>query len=191
MTEATIAPTRDQLGRDDWVRAAIEIMIDSSVEHVRVEGIARELNVSKGSFYWHFKNRDDLLDAVLETWTREATLSVSDRVRQRAGSPADRLMLFLRLPLNSRKASKASDLELAILGWARRSRMAEDAVAKVDQLRVEELVSIFNELGFDAEKSAANAHTAYAFLRYIAQRRDMAVNEKMKLTSIVHQNLLL
>lgn len=181
---------RTQLGREDWIRAAIEVMIDSSVDQVRVEALARELNVSKGSFYWHFKNRDDLLEAVLELWTQEATLSVAERVLRRGASAEEHLLLFLRLPLNSKKASKASDLELAILGWARRNRMAEDAVAKVDQLRVEQLVQELDQLGFSAEQAEFRAHTAYAFLRYIAQRRDLPLPKRMEMTAAFHRQLV-
>ena len=182
--------TRTQLTRDDWARAAIEVMIDSSVEQVRVEAIARELDVSKGSFYWHFRNRDDLLEAVLEIWTQEATLSVGERVLRRATSPAERVLLFLRLPLSSKRASKAADLELAILDWARRSRMAEDAVSKVDRLRVEELAREFDQLGFNREQAEFRAHTAYAFLRYIAQRRDLPLPKRMEMTAAIHRQLL-
>jgi AcrR family transcriptional regulator len=181
---------RPQLTREDWARAAIEVMIDGSVEQVRVEGLARELNVSKGSFYWHFRNRDDLLGAVLEIWTEEATLSVDERVLRRAATPAERLLLFLRLPLNSKRALKASYLELAILDWARRSRMAEDAVAKVDQLRVDQLARQFAQLGFNREQAQFRAHTAYAFLRYIAQRRDLPAPARVEMTSAMHHNLI-
>lgn len=183
-------PVRTQLNREDWVRAAIEVMIDRSVEDVRVEAIARELNVSKGSFYWHFRNRDDLLTAILELWEREAAVAVSERVEQRAQSPAERLLLFLRLPISSKRASKASDLELAILGWARRSRMAEDAVAKVDRIRVERLIQIFRELELPIEAAEFRAHVAYAFLRYIAQRRDMPAAKKAEMTAAIHRELL-
>jgi AcrR family transcriptional regulator len=182
--------SRTQLTREDWARAAIEIMIDSSVEQVRVEAIARELGVSKGSFYWHFRNRDELLELVLDIWTQEATLSVDERVLRRATSPSERLLLFLRLPLSSKRASKASDLELAILGWARRSRMAEDAVATVDRLRVEQLARQFGQLGFSQEQAEFQAHMTYAFLRYIAQRRDLPAPKKMEMTTALHRQLL-
>jgi AcrR family transcriptional regulator len=190
MKSPTKTPARAPLSREDWVRAAIEVMIDSSVEQVRVEAIARELGVSKGSFYWHFRNRDDLLESVLEIWTQEATLSVDERVLRRATTPAERLLMFLRLPLSSKRASKASDLELAILGWARRSRMAEDAVAKVDQLRVEQLTRQFGQLGLNPEQSEFRAHVAYAFLRYIAQRRDLSTAKRMEMTAAIHKDLL-
>lgn len=184
------APPKIQLNREDWVRAAIEVMIDSSVADVRIEALARELNVSKGSFYWHFKNREDLLNAILELWAEEAAVAVSERVEHRAQSPAERLLLFLRLPISSKRASKAADLELAILGWARRSRLAEDAVAKVDQIRVERLVVIFRELGLTHEVAEFRAHVAYAFLRYIAQRRDISATEKTGMTADIHRQLL-
>ena len=190
MAEEKKKAPRTQLNRDDWIRAAIEVMIDSNVDQVRVEGIARELDVSKGSFYWHFRNRDDLLEAILDLWIHEATVRVDERVLRRAAGPAERLFLFLSLPLSSKRASKASDLELAILDWARRSRMAEDAVSKVDQIRVEQLVRQFKQLGFPADQSEFRAHTAYAFLRYIAQRRDLSLPKKMEMTVQIHQGLI-
>ena len=54
--------------RDDWVEAAWETLGEAGVDGVRVEGLARKLGVTKGSFYWHFKNRRDLIDALFERW---------------------------------------------------------------------------------------------------------------------------
>ena len=41
------------------------------IESVRVEVLARDLGVSKGSFYWHFRDRSELLEKLLAA-AREA-----------------------------------------------------------------------------------------------------------------------
>ncbi|CAG0952441.1 partial Tetracycline repressor protein class A from transposon 1721, partial [Rhodocyclaceae bacterium] len=61
-------PNRQQLDRAAWTRAALDILAEKGLDGIRVEVLAKRLKVTKGSFYWHFKDRRDLLDAVLETW---------------------------------------------------------------------------------------------------------------------------
>ncbi|MEO7689107.1 MAG: TetR/AcrR family transcriptional regulator [Sphingomonas sp.] len=180
---------RRPLTKVDWIEAAIEVMVDSSVEQVRVESLARELDVSKGSFYWHFKNRDDLLEAVLERWRHDTTSGVQERLKRREPSAANRLLLFLRLPLRSARAVRSADLELAILGWARRSRMAEMAVAEVDRLRIAHVSGLLEEMGFSPADAELRAHIAYAFIRYISQRRDLDAKVRFDMTTVVHSLL--
>ena len=184
------AAARTPLTHADWVDAAIEIMVDSSVEHVRVESLARDLKVSKGSFYWHFRNRDELLSEVLERWLNEATIEITERILRQGADPSERLLNFLRLPMRSRRAIKAADLELAILGWARRSRVAQDAVAAVDRLRLENYQATFQALGFAEAEAHSRAHLAYAFTRYISQRRDLAVAARLQIAAETHRQLL-
>jgi AcrR family transcriptional regulator len=178
--------TRRSLTQDDWIEAAIEVMVDSSVEQVRVESLARELGVSKGSFYWHFENREELLEAVLERWRHDTTLGVQERLKRKEPSASKRLLLFLRLPLRSTRATRSADLELAILGWARRSRRAEMVVAEVDRMRIAHAASLFEEIGHGRESAELRAHMVYAFIRYIAQRRDLDVKERFDMTTAVH-----
>ncbi len=54
--------------RDDWIEAAWAALGEGGVEAVRVERLARKLDVTKGSFYWHFKDRQDLIDALMDRW---------------------------------------------------------------------------------------------------------------------------
>lgn len=59
--------------RAQWVAAGLESLRQGGVGAVRVERLAARLGITKGSFYWHFRNRGDLLDALLEYWAREMT----------------------------------------------------------------------------------------------------------------------
>lgn len=67
-SSAPAAP-RAQLTPDDWVRAATDLLVTKSIDAVRVDVLAKQLDVTRGSFYWHFKNRDDLLHQVLQDWS--------------------------------------------------------------------------------------------------------------------------
>ena len=59
---------RSQLDRDAWIKASLDVLAEKGLDGIRVEVLAKRLKVTKGSFYWHFKDRRDLFDAMLETW---------------------------------------------------------------------------------------------------------------------------
>src|SRR5215472_12218561 len=65
---------RGRLEKKDWMRAARLALLEGGPNAVRVETLARKLHVSKGSFYWHFKNREALLEALLREWEEEKSL---------------------------------------------------------------------------------------------------------------------
>src|SRR5215217_5141721 len=69
-----------------WVGAARAAMAEGGIDAVAVEPLARRLGVTKGSFYWHFKDRRALLEATLEGWEEESTearISASRRISDR------------------------------------------------------------------------------------------------------------
>jgi AcrR family transcriptional regulator len=181
---------RQILSKADWISAAVEVMEQGSVEQVLVERLAPILGVSRGSFYHHFKSRGDLLTAILEHWTHSSTIAVQEHLDQTEPDVSRRLLLYMRLPLKSPRSLRAAELELAILGWARRSDMARKAVARVDNIRIDHISELFATMGFDKTAARQKAHTSYAFLRYIAQRRDLTFDDRLALTDAVHQALI-
>ncbi len=64
---------------EDWVRAATQVLVDHGIDHVRVDVLAGELAVTRGSFYWHFRDREDLLRRVLQAWREETTVQLTRR----------------------------------------------------------------------------------------------------------------
>ncbi|MBW4053600.1 MAG: TetR/AcrR family transcriptional regulator [Proteobacteria bacterium] len=179
-----------RLTRANWINAAIEVMVDSSVEQVRVERLAVALGVSKGSFYWHFRTRDELLKAVLEQWADQATFGIQERLDQEASRADQRLLLYLQLPFRSPAAVRAADLEVAILGWARRSVQAMRAVARVDKERVKHITQIFLDMGFADDEALLRAHQTYACIRYLALRREFGMPERMVLARQFRDSLV-
>lgn len=143
-----------RLDRCDWVEAGIQVLSSKSVDAVRVEAIARMLNISKGSFYWHFEDRDDLLDAILEEWERRQGDwntegdGVSNPVERWA-----RLFELLSAPGYAR-------LETAISSWARQDEKVATRVASAERKRTSYLSRVFREIGFTASQAAEWANAA-------------------------------
>ncbi|HEX9009976.1 MAG TPA: TetR/AcrR family transcriptional regulator [Holophagaceae bacterium] len=69
------------LSPEAWVKAAQLLMAREGVSAVAVEPLAQALGVTKGSFYWHFENRDALILAALEAWEQDQSIDVVDRYR--------------------------------------------------------------------------------------------------------------
>jgi len=86
-------PRADRLGPEDWTRAALRAIAEKGAKNVSVERLARELGTTKGSFYWHFKDRPALIDAALERWERDFT----DRVIEQLATIEDPRQRFRAL----------------------------------------------------------------------------------------------
>jgi AcrR family transcriptional regulator len=162
-----------------WTTAALEVLAEQGIHGVRVEALAKRLGITKGSFYWHFKDRGALFDAMLEEWRRSTTLDIIARL-DRADEPCIvRLRKLLRLPLAGRKSERAANFELSIRVWGRRYPKAQEALEEVDQLRLRYLSGLLEGCGVKKEEAAARAVLAYAFMRVATTLiRDQRLMEK-------------
>lgn len=116
--------------RDEWLRAAAGQLGRGGVDAVRVEALARELGITKGSFYWHFADRDALLTALLEQWEAGARALLESSVQ--ASRPEERVAAFFRdLP---RPINGMTDVE--IQAWARHDRAVAERVSLVERERL-------------------------------------------------------
>ena len=183
-------PEKGSLSSADWVNAAIDVLVASGVADLKVERLAASLGVSKGSFYWHFQNRDDLLDQVLEQWSRVACYEQTKRIDGEEPDPARRLLRFMLLPLSSERATRMADLELAIMGWARRDPRAQSALEAVDRTRTANAHALLREIGVSEAQAQGRAHEAYAVIRYVSLRRDLPVDERRELIGRVHSRVV-
>jgi AcrR family transcriptional regulator len=108
---ATRKSTRSALSPIDWVHAAFRALARGGVDAVAVEPIAAELGATKGSFYWHFKNRDALVTAVLDEWEQRLTEAVIERL-ERSPNPADRLRKLMAASFEITPPDRAAELAL-------------------------------------------------------------------------------
>ena len=78
-----------RLDRNAWLSEAMEVLRESGVDHVKVEPLAKRLGVTKGSFYWHFKDRPDLLRALPEYWVESQTEPVLAHAESAGRTPVE------------------------------------------------------------------------------------------------------
>lgn len=148
-----------------WTQAGLEQLAEQGMDGVKVETLAKRIGVTKGSFYWHFKDRDALLEAMLADWRRRATLAIIDRFDRTTTSPEERLRGLLRLPVTGRVSGWGADVELSIRLWGRRDPRARVALEEVDQVRLRYIGRLLEEIGFAPEDAAARAVAAYSYMR--------------------------
>lgn len=156
---------RGQLTPQDWINAARELLIHRSIDAVRVDVLAKILVVTRGSFYWHFTDRDELLQRVLLSWQEEQTEQVIARYRKKGVAAQDLIRELTELPFHGRAAIKGGSVELAIRAWARRDEMARDVVDKVDAKRLEYIQECFSHLGFQRSEAKARAFLLYCYMQ--------------------------
>ena len=108
---------RNPLEREDWLRAARLALLRGGVEAVRVEKLARHLAITKGSFYWHFKDRDELLELLLREWENEVEEILS---QVGPGSQRERVHRLVRVLERRVKLSEEGKVpsDAAIFAWA-------------------------------------------------------------------------
>ena len=145
-----------KLGEKEWIDAGLRVIAERGVDAVRVERLAEALNVTKGSFYWHFKDRAALLERLLEEWSARTTNDVIEHLENDGGSARGRLENLLRISFGSR-----GRLERGIRAWAAQDETAQKALEKIDQRRVTYLATLLAELGVPPSESKARARFAY------------------------------
>jgi AcrR family transcriptional regulator len=127
------------LARQDWLRAARLALRKGGVEAVRVERLSRDLHVTKGSFYWHFKDREELLELLVREWEEELVRDIIPRLQGRRGNEALRLLMRLmvkRVPLGE-DGNLPSDA--AMFAWAAVSPQVAQRVNRAEKKRIEVL----------------------------------------------------
>ena len=166
---------RSPLDREAWVLAALTPLAREGIDGVRIEVLANKLGVTKGSFYWHFKDRPALYAAMLEHWRRRVVVEIMERLKA-VDDPKERYRCMMRLPTD--KSPPDFDLELAVRLWARRDASARAAIVEADKLRINFVIDVIVAAGAPAETARSRAVLIFAYLRMGTALMDDATREQ-------------
>jgi AcrR family transcriptional regulator len=151
-------PKAEEISRERWIDTARNALIREGVDAVRVNRLAKKLGVTRGGFYWRFKNLDDLLDSLLSDWrTRNSGPFLAALAA--AGTPARRLRAAFRLLIDERDFDP--DYDTAVRAWSRHSRRVANAVHEVDDQRIDAFKKLFVEAGYSEDESFIRARITY------------------------------
>lgn len=149
----------DNLSREDWVAAAWEMLGDAGVDGVRVEPLAKKLGVTKGSFYWHFKDRRQLLDALLDRWFSIWDAQMSPDV-ETAADPADRIWAMFRSVLGRGTRGQTVSLRM----WSHHEPDIARRIEERDRQRLVFLMDQLHQIGFSAEEARVRGQIYQAIM---------------------------
>jgi AcrR family transcriptional regulator len=145
--------------RDDWLDLALNALAIEGVDHVTVLNLSERLGVSRSSFYWYFKNRDELLDALLDRWDRLNTRSIVSQAEEPAETVNQAVGNVFRCWVNP--AIFSPRLDFAVREWARRSASVRKALDRSDRVRGEALKAMFVRFGYEDEDAFVRARVLY------------------------------
>lgn len=178
---------RERLSREDWIDGAITFLSTHGVDSLRLDTLAARLGVTKGSFYYHFASRDELIEAVLSRWHSGISSEVTRVVVAREGAPLDRLRKLITMVFADEGEVPGGPFEMTLRGWARRNVRVREIMQHVDASRIAEIQAFYLEAGVSRELATAFAVIHITFItgsgmmlaeagpEEIERRRDIAL----------------
>ena len=148
---------KERLDKPAWLQMALDTLNEKGIEAVKVGILARKLGITRGSFYWHFKNRRQFLNEVADFWRDTYAVAGLIYATELKGSARDRyweLNKYLLSELPHR-------YDTAIRIWALHDTYADKVVKAVDKMRLAHASETFREMGFGNKEAATRAELFY------------------------------
>ena len=156
---ASSAYPQTKVSQEDWLSVARDTLIGEGVEHVRILSLAQKLGVSRSSFYWYFKGRQDMLDQLLAFWRGKNTQGIVDQ----AMKPSDTIVRGVLNLFECWTNNELFDprLDFAIREWSRRSAEVKKILHQSDDERVEAICKLFRRHGYKKTEAFIRARVVY------------------------------
>jgi AcrR family transcriptional regulator len=172
---------KTRVKKSDWLKLALEVLEEGGIQAVRVEIMAARLNVAKSGFYYHFRDRDDLYEKMLDHWlTMDGAPLVRERMAE-AVSPQDRL----RIVADVVDKAGLSRFDVAVRQWARQDQKVRRVWRAEMKKRIAHIRGFFAELGFEGDDLEMRTRT---FVAYQTSERDLfddlSVKDREKMRSL-------
>ncbi len=151
--------TGQRLSREDWLENALIVLSKKGQAGLRIQGLCEALGVSRGSFYWHFKDRDDFIQKLVRYWYEKHT-NAPTAVERDGGSAEERLARLIRL-VHDRDLTRH---DLTIRSLAAFDPKVAKWVRKAVRFRLDFIQSLFVEMGFTEIEVRIRARACLAYM---------------------------
>lgn len=154
---------RTTLSAGDWEQQALVLIAEKGIRAVAVESLAIRMGVTKGSFYWHFQNRDSLLEQSLIRWEKHDAANLQKSLSA-IDDPRERLRSFFR----SSGREQLTHNVYSSLCNASDHPQVEPLLERVAERRMKHIEKAFEEIGFDPQEASHRARLTYsAYLGFL------------------------
>jgi AcrR family transcriptional regulator len=177
--------TTKRLGRDDWLSAALN-MCDLGIDQVKIAPLAERMGVTTGSFYWHFSNRQELLDALLAYWEREMTDMAIVKAREANTTPEERILLLMETVMVGNMAR----YDLPIWAWAQSDDNARRVFKRALKKRFTFAAWLFEEAGFSIEQAKTRGRLMVTYMMGESTLVADSLSKDKKLLRLKHAILM-
>lgn len=155
--------------REVWLAAAKQALLDTGLDAVKIQPLAGRLNISRTSFYWFFKDRTELLDALLEDWEAKNTGAFVEACEAYAETITEGILNLIAVFHD--EAAFEPRLDLAVRGWAHKSVAVTARVNAADERRLQAIRAMFERFGYASDDADVRARTVYLVqIGYIAMQ---------------------
>ena len=144
-------PKTQRADRAVWLTAALDVLRERGIDGIKIVPLANRLGLTSGSFYWHFKNVQDLLDSVLDHWEHHLTDHIVRDAQDFDGSPQDRILNLMLQVIRE----DAAVPDHAISVWAKSDATAHLTYLRTVQKRFDFAKWMFEQAGFAPEDASA------------------------------------
>lgn len=163
---------------ESWLQAAYEVVLESGVDAARILPLSKKLGVSRTSFYWFFKDREELLSALIARWRNKNTGSIIKQSEAYAESVAEAMLNVFDCWLD--KSLFDSQFEFAVRSWALQSAEILAEVQTADQLRLGALRKMLIRFGDKEIWADVRARTTYLMqIGYISMQPNEGLGVRM------------
>ena len=178
-------PTRNRATRGNWLEAALAALHEQGPKGLNIQALAHRLNISKTSFYWHFKDKAELVNSLIDLWSHEFTETITENVKLQNCPPRQRLARAMEIIDEFDLGNYDSSFRI----WARTEPRAAKAVREANRLRLEFAGNAFAELGFSGDSLACRtalwvgyqSTERYVFPEFSAKKRKALRKDRLEL----------
>ncbi|WP_322034644.1 TetR/AcrR family transcriptional regulator [Burkholderia sp. BCC1970] len=142
-----------------WLEAAYDSLLEGGIDSVRILPLAKKLNLSRTSFYWFFKDRDELLAALLSRWKSKNTGNWIERTEAYAETICEAVLNVTDCWFDDTLFD--SRYEAAMRSWAQQSSEIAREMANDDEKRIAALVAMFERFGYETADADVRARAMY------------------------------
>ncbi|MGC1497874.1 MAG: TetR/AcrR family transcriptional regulator [Sulfitobacter sp.] len=165
--------------REDWLNVAMDLLVSEGVAEVKVLSISERLGVSRSSFYWYFKSRQDLLAALLEDWEQANTALLVRHTKMPAATITEAVCNLSRCWVDP--ALFNHKLDFAVREWARRDGAVRRRIDQTDDARIKAFSALFERFDYGADEAEVRARVMYFMqVGYYALELSEPIAERMK-----------
>lgn len=152
-----------KIEKNAWFEEGLKVLSNEGFQRITIDNLCSFLNITKGSFYHHFKNIDGYVEALMKYWLNKNTVEFINATEKLTNIEEKQMLL------NDLAASASQKAEQVIRAWSFSNETVRKYVQQVDDMRMEYLIDLHKQAGIDVKSAKDHAIIEYGTLIGIQQ----------------------